>query len=335
MSFQIVKGDIFKQRTDAIVLTTSPKLTLEGSLGQKALDICGDVLQLELNQLNNPAIGECRITNSYNLRCERIIHVATPKWDKSNKKTREFTLASCYRSCMEKAIEFGLTSISFPLLSSGAYECPAKTAIRIAIDTINDFLDDPENDLEVVLVIYKKKTWDSYRPMMQKYLVGDGETYETTEEELREIGKEQRGFGWYSEDTERILDNPEKAKTIRERIIYMMNLKGISTYKDCYDGIISKTGFANILSAKSKVPNKYTLVSIGLKMGLDVSEINFLTAPLGERFDPFENDKDRIIMSRFDELERTGDYIEVSHIIEEINKTLAKCHFSILPVSKD
>lgn len=41
-------------------------------------------------------------------------------------------------NCMEKAQDFGLNSIAFPLLSVGAYEFPKRKAIEIAIQTITD-----------------------------------------------------------------------------------------------------------------------------------------------------------------------------------------------------
>jgi len=74
MSFHIVKGDIFQQEVDAIVLTTSPLLPLRGLLGSKAREICGDRLVLEFEQIKSPTLSECVITNAYNLPCKRILN---------------------------------------------------------------------------------------------------------------------------------------------------------------------------------------------------------------------------------------------------------------------
>ena len=40
MSFHIVKGDLFEQSVDAIVVTASPQLKLEGVIGNKVKEIC-------------------------------------------------------------------------------------------------------------------------------------------------------------------------------------------------------------------------------------------------------------------------------------------------------
>ena len=46
---------------------------------------------------------------------------------------------------------------------------------------------------------------------------------------------------------------------------------------------------------KGTVPSKYTLVALGVNIGLDYYEIDELLAPIGERLDEFL-DKDQIIV---------------------------------------
>lgn len=48
-------------------------------------------------------------------------------------------------------------SVAFPLISSGIYGYPKEQALRIAIDTINEFL--LENNMTVYIVLLDKKAY--------------------------------------------------------------------------------------------------------------------------------------------------------------------------------
>ena len=320
MGFYIVQGDLLKQKYDAIVVPSQPSLRLEGNIGGKIKDVCGERLELELKQCKNINITECVITNAYNLPCKKLIHVANPKWD-GGKHNEEYNLESSYISCMETAIDFGLDSIAFPLLSAGAYDFPDRKAIKIAIETITNFVED--YDLEVALVIYKESTFSSNRDIFNQYKNNliKGELTKTTKEYLECMRMERSRFGWYRENIEQIIDDGTKSKSINEKLIYFMSLKGLTKF-DCYNGVISKTAFNNIMNGS--IPKKNTLVALGINMGLAIYEINELLSPLGEHLDDMIQ-RDLIIVNLY---ERGDD-------ISAINKSLVAEGFVPLPESKD
>ena len=289
MGFYVIKGDILKQKYDAIVVPSQPSLRLEGVIGGKVERICGNKLKYELRQLKNINISECVITNAYNLSCKKIIHVANPMPDSDTKKF-EYNLQQSYLSCLELAQDFELESIAFPLLSTGAYDANKRRAIEIAIQTITDFLDD--NEMDVGLVIYTENTFNTYKDIFKKYAIIGGHLSKQTKEELDMMRREQGRFGWYRKDIEKILEDGPESKEFRERLTYFMTQKGL-TKMDCYNGVISKTSFNNIMNGA--IPKKYTVVALGINMGLDRYEIDDLLAPLGERL--WEHiDKDQIII---------------------------------------
>lgn len=289
MSFYIAKGDLLEQKVDAIVIPAAPHLRLEGHIGTQIAKKCGPRLIAEMKQLKNINITDAVITNAYNIKCKKIIHVANPMWV-DGKHDEEDNLRYSYISALDLACDFGLESVAFPLLSSGAYSFKLKKALEIAIDTIKDYVDD--NQLDVCLVIDKESTFTSYKSMFKGLKIVDGKINPRTKEYLDASRRERQRFGWYKEDITEIIENGPEVKKFGEKLKYFMTQKGL-TATDVYSGVISKAMYNKILNGS--VPKKYTVVSLGINMHLDVYEINELLATLGERLME-EIDRDAIII---------------------------------------
>lgn len=312
MSFYIIKGNLLEQKVDAIVVPSQPSLKLEGVVGGQVKDACGKELELELEQYKNINISECVIANSYNKTFKKVILVANPRWEKDytqkEKKNAEYNLQQSYLSCMQKAQDFGLNSIAFPLLSIGAYEFPKRKAIETAIKTITDFVEFEE--LDVLLVVYSESIFKTYNDLFAKHKIIGGPLSKKTKQHIQIMQKEKGRFYWYKKEIEKTIEEGTKFKTFSERIIYFISIKGLTKF-DCYNNVVSKNMFNNYMNGKVK-PGKYTIISLGINMGLDVYEINELLAPFGELLDD-RIDVDKIIMY--------GIYHDKE--IEEINEELS------------
>ena len=66
-------------------------------------------------------------------------------------------LASAYRSSLELALASGCETVAFPLISSGVYGYPKDQALRVAVDTIGEFL--LAHDMTVYLVIFDRAAY--------------------------------------------------------------------------------------------------------------------------------------------------------------------------------
>lgn len=155
MSFEIINEDITNLEVDAIVNAANTALKMGGG-------VCGAIfrkagaskLQEECDKLAPIETGQAVITSAYNLKAKYIIHTAGPIYDSTNPDKSRELLKNAYINSLSLAKENTIASIAFPLISSGIYGYPYNEAIKIAKDSIGEFLQ--TNDMKVYLTIIDK-----------------------------------------------------------------------------------------------------------------------------------------------------------------------------------
>ncbi len=136
---EIVKGDITRQKVDAIVNATNASLLGGGGVDGAIHRAAGPELLEECRKLKGCAAGEAKITGAYRLPATWIIHTVGPVWQGGGHGEEEI-LAQCYRHCLELAEKCFVRTISFPSISTGAYRFPVEQASKIALCEIKNFL---------------------------------------------------------------------------------------------------------------------------------------------------------------------------------------------------
>ncbi len=171
MPLKIIREDITKLSCDAIVNATNKRLLpsnngVNGAIHRAA----GDEFSIECAKLGGCKVGEAKITKGYNLKSRYVIHTVGPKYRGGINHEREL-LESCYKNCLQLALDYNIESIAFPLIASGTFRFPKDEALSIATDTIRDFL--LQHDMLIYLVVFDKESFEISRHLhndIQSYI---------------------------------------------------------------------------------------------------------------------------------------------------------------------
>ena len=153
MPLKIVRNDITKMNTEAIVNTANAHVTVGPGCDSAIYKAAGydELLAYRKEKFGYIPEGEVFITPGFNLQAKYIIHAVSPHYQDGDQKEEE-KLRSCYSKSLLLAKEKGIKSIAFPLISTGGFGYPKEEGIRIAVDEINAFL--LSNDMDIFLVVF-------------------------------------------------------------------------------------------------------------------------------------------------------------------------------------
>lgn len=293
MPLQIVRNDITKMKVDAIVNAANSSLLGGGGVDSCIHRAAGPELLAECKMLGGCETGSAKITKGYRLPCKYVIHAVGPRWRDGKHRERE-KLVSCYRTSLALAKEHGCETVAFPLISSGIYGYPKDQALKVAIDTISDFL--LENDMTVYIVIFDRKAYQIGEKLFSDIAayIDDNYVDEHTDSRSERLRRMQMLSDEPEEETfgAPLAPMAASAKTLddalsqidesfSEMLLRKIDEKGM-TDAQCYKKAnIDRKLFSKIRSDKLYKPSKPTALAFAIALELPLDETKELLMKAG------------------------------------------------------
>lgn len=294
MTLKIIRNDLIKMDVDSIVSPTNNKLLMDGGISASIFKAAGDNQLLDdLNKIKSCQTGRAVITSGYKLKAKHIIHAVGPIWQGGSYNEEEL-LYKTYKSSLDLAFSNSLSSIAFPLISSGTFMFPKERSLKIATKAINDFLLD--YDLDVYLVVYDKQS-----VLISKKLFSQIESYidDKYVEEHSYISdysierRVQASLAYLEDDEievfqkeslEDILVNKEE--TFSQMLLRLIDKSGKSDVEVYKRANIDRRLFSKIRSDKNYNPSKTTAIAFAIALNLNLDNTYDLLRRAGYALSP-------------------------------------------------
>jgi O-acetyl-ADP-ribose deacetylase (regulator of RNase III) len=288
MPFEIVRNDITRMNTDAVVNAANSRLQQGGGVCGAIFAAAGAAeLQAECNCIGFCDVGSAVITGGYALKARYIIHAVGPVWQGGGHH-EEALLKSCYRSALDLALSHDCASVAFPLISSGIFGYPKDKALQTAISAISEFL--LSNDMTVYLVVYDKaafhlgdklfaaiKTFIDENYIEEHFSAHQNRHYEINEQlslmrdlketdDVRTLPAPAAAPGTLDELLSRI------EETFSERLLRLIDQSGKTDVEVYKHANIDRKLFSKIRSDPNYKPSKITAIAFAVALELNIDE---------------------------------------------------------------
>jgi O-acetyl-ADP-ribose deacetylase (regulator of RNase III) len=162
----LAQGDITREETEAIVNAANTTLLGGGGVDGAIHRAGGSQILEECRRIGGCPTGEARITSGGRLRARHVIHAVGPVY-RDGRRGEAALLASAYRKSLELASAYGIRSVSFPAISTGAYGYPMAEAARIALRTVLDYLREHPELALVRFVLFGEAAYGTFAKVLE------------------------------------------------------------------------------------------------------------------------------------------------------------------------
>ena len=164
-SLALIRGDITRERVDAIVNAANERLMGGGGVDGAIHRAGGPAIMAECSAIRAKQggcpTGQAVITTGGNLPAKHVIHTVGPIWRGGNSGEAEL-LASCYRESLRLAVKHNIKTIASPSISTGVYGYPVAQAAVVALNAVKQFLAAHDALDDVRFVLFDDATYGAY-----------------------------------------------------------------------------------------------------------------------------------------------------------------------------
>ena len=265
MPFLMVRGDIAKMQTDAVVIPAAGA----GQPHKIRLALCRAIMR-----------------KSFGSSAPSIIYVIVPAWTDDRNK-REQLLEKAYRSALRLAVKNDLRSIAFSLLSSGNTRFAQEEAFRIARSVITAVV--RREELSVYLVL------QDHDPFIISHELSTALTSYIAVHEP----KQRQMSSAVSRLSEFVLEADEasldesledllscRQETFSQKLLSLIDQKDYRDAEVYHRANLDRRHFAKIRSNPAYAPKKNTVLALCIALRLDLQESEDLLRRAGYAFSP-------------------------------------------------
>ena len=305
MPIHIIRNDITKMKVDAIVNAANRFLKGGSGVNGAIHKAAGPGLLKETLSLGGCETGEAKISGAYDLPCKYVIHTVGPVWQGGNNNEPRL-LANCYINSLDLAVRYGCKTIAFPLISSGVFGYPKSKALKVAMQSISDYLLNLyDDDITVYLVLFTKDCFDIGSKLFSGIKQYIDDHYVEAHYNLRHEQARIANIHIRDEISESAVDHPavvkatgsilvstppavslEKAlecldETFSQMVLRKIKEKGLKN-SECYKKAnIDKKLFSKINNDITYKPKKQTALALAIALELSLDETKELLMKAG------------------------------------------------------
>ena len=287
MPLQIVRNDITTMKVDAIVNAANESLLGGGGVDGAIHRAAGPELLAECRTLNGCKTGQAKITKGYRLPAKFVIHTVGPIWRGGGHGEREL-LVSAYRSSLELALATRCETVAFPLISSGVYGYPKDQALKVAVDTIGEFL--LSHDMTVYLVIFDRAAYTIGGKLFAEIASYIDDRYVDAHTDSRETQRRRMALDVIPSETPQWMPAPCTMgasgldESFSRMLLRKIDERGM-TDAQCYKKAnIDRKLFSKICSDVHYKPSKPTAMAFAIALELPLAEAREMLEKAGFAF---------------------------------------------------
>jgi O-acetyl-ADP-ribose deacetylase (regulator of RNase III) len=158
MDFEVVQGDITKQKADALVSAADTDIEMGGGVAGKLRKVAGQDIHKEANEKSPIGLGDAVETGAYDLDAEYVVHAATME---TGSGADESTVRDSTRNALTRADELGCESFVLPALGCGVAGVDIENGAYYIFEEILEY--EPTNLTDVRVIGYSDDEYETLR----------------------------------------------------------------------------------------------------------------------------------------------------------------------------